>query len=97
MRPVIALYVSLVVAACVATTAGAAPGDWVTPADFGARGDGIADDTAALQAALDSGRPVFVPRGDYRVRMNQLSLPDGTHLSGEGTLSRIFSTEASEA
>jgi hypothetical protein len=40
--------------------------------DFGAKGDGIADDTAALQAALDAGggnpkRVVFLPKGTYRV------------------------------
>lgn len=41
--------------------------------DFGARGDGVADDTAALQAALDNvrtnaGRPVvYLPAGTYRL------------------------------
>lgn len=37
---------------------------------FGAKGDGIADDTAALQAAVNaatSGATVFVPDGTYRV------------------------------
>lgn len=36
--------------------------------DFGAKGDGIADDTAAIQAAIDSGADrVFLPLGKYRV------------------------------
>jgi hypothetical protein len=34
---------------------------------FGAKGDGIADDTAALQAALDFGGPIFLPSGVYTI------------------------------
>jgi hypothetical protein len=34
--------------------------------DFGAVGDGVVNDTAALQAALDSNRPVLLPAGKYR-------------------------------
>lgn len=34
---------------------------------FGAAGDGITDDTAALQLALDSGRVLWLPRGIYNV------------------------------
>ncbi len=41
-----------------------APGDpdWVDVRAFGARGDGVADDTAAFRAAAATGRNVFVPR-----------------------------------
>jgi hypothetical protein len=35
--------------------------------DFGAVGDGVTDDTAALQAALDSNRLCLVPPGKYRI------------------------------
>lgn len=39
--------------------------------DFGARGDGITDDRAAIQAAFDeaalSGRRVDIPEGEYRI------------------------------
>jgi hypothetical protein len=32
---------------------------------FGAKGDGVSNDTAALQAALDTGLDLFFPRGSY--------------------------------
>ncbi len=35
-------------------------------ADFGAVGDGVADDTDALQAAFDTRASVFIPEGTYR-------------------------------
>jgi hypothetical protein len=41
--------------------------DSVSVHDFGAVGDGVADDTAAIQAALDTENVVFVPAGEYRV------------------------------
>jgi hypothetical protein len=56
----------------------------LSAADYGARGDGAADDTAALQAALDAafapGGPGFVliPPGTYRVtRTLRISPPEG--------------------
>ena len=40
----------------------------LTVQDFGAVGDGKADDTEAFQRAVNSGRgDIFVPRGDYRL------------------------------
>ena len=38
----------------------------VTPEMFGAVGDGIADDTAALQSALNTGKPIYLSK-TYRV------------------------------
>ena len=35
--------------------------EWATPQDFGAFGDGIADDTAAINQALDEARAVYLP------------------------------------
>ena len=41
--------------------------DYVTPQMFGAKANGYTDDTEAVQAALDSGKSVFFPHGDYYV------------------------------
>lgn len=37
--------------------------DYVTPEMFGAKGDGVTDDTQALQYAFDTGKSVFIPSG----------------------------------
>lgn len=39
--------------------------DMVSVKDFGAVGDGVTDDTAAIQAAIDSGEDIFFPAGSY--------------------------------
>ena len=35
--------------------------------DYGAIGDGVADDTAAIQAALATGNSIYFPKGTYNV------------------------------
>ena len=61
--------------------------------DFGAKGDGISDDTAALQAAIDHGRGVqyekapaivYLPAGTYRIS-DTLILWKWTHLIGNAS------------
>jgi hypothetical protein len=62
---------------------------WQTPgaanvkAGYGARGDGKADDTAAIQRALDENDVVFLPKGYYRITQT-LQLHDGSRLVGPG-------------
>ena len=42
--------------------------DWVAPQKFGAVADDREDDTQAIQAAIDAGKPsVYLPRGNYQV------------------------------
>lgn len=53
---------------------------YVTPDMFGAIGDGEADDTEAIQTALDSGSSVFLPNGRYRV--STLTVPYGGSIFG---------------
>ena len=58
--------------------------------DFGALGNGVADDTAAIQAALDAARQgsaVYIPAGRYRVR--PLRIP--SHITVMGNASWGYS------
>lgn len=41
--------------------------DVVSVKDFGAKGDGVTDDTEAIQAAVDTTKSIFFPPGKYRV------------------------------
>lgn len=53
--------------------------------DYGAVGDGVADDRAAILAAIAAaaGEPVYFPPGTYRLA-SALTVPDGTTLVGSG-------------
>lgn len=53
--------------------------------DFGAVGDGVADDTAAIQAAIDAAGAgdVWMPKGNYKITA-KLKLPSGCRLRGAG-------------
>ena len=68
----------------------------VSVTDFGAKGDGVSDDTAAIQRALDAAQRVLFPQGTYLVRINSLVLRDGNCLVGEGKLSKIRTTDAGD-
>ena len=61
--------------------------------EFGARGDGLADDLPALRSALSAaartGATVFLPPGTYRVD-GTLSLPAGVTLRGAGRENTIL-------
>lgn len=50
-------------------------GEVLNVLDFGAKGDGVTDDTSAIQSALNAGFSVFVPEGTYLIsaplRLNQ--------------------------
>jgi len=62
----------------------------VSVKDFGAVGDGVTNDTAAIQAALNGNTSVFFPAGTYAIS-STLNLPDkNMTLFGEGRLSKII-------
>jgi len=48
---------------------------------FGAKGTGIDDDTAAIEAAMAAGKKVYAPAGQYLV--DALSIPSGVELFGD--------------
>ncbi len=58
-----------------------------SPEQFGAIGDGVTDDTAALQAALDTGNSIRLTQGrDYLIRKRLLLSADGSSISGGGRI-----------
>ena len=71
----------------------------ITPEQFGAKGDGVADDTAAVQSALNSvraGGTVTLPAGKtYRHTAVLRMSVAGTTLNGSGTL--LATNEAASA
>ncbi len=62
---------------------------FVTPQDFGALGDGIADDTEAIKAAFEqadkTSKSVFFPAGTYRTR--EVKVPAETEIKAQPTWS----------
>lgn len=63
--------------------------DWINVRAFGATGNGVTDDTAAIQAAINAvpsgGVVVYIPAGDYLLNSSALSMATaGTVLLGDG-------------
>jgi len=58
----------------------------VSVKDFGAVGDGVTDDTAAIQAAIDASTHVVLPSGDVYVISSALLLPSNFTLEVNGNL-----------
>ena len=49
--------------------------------EYGATGDGVTDDSSAIQAAVDANQSVFFPAGNYRVEKG-IRLSSGASLTG---------------
>ena len=56
---------------------------YVTPQMFGAKGDGLTDDTEALQESFDIGLPVRIPSGKYLIKDKLYTRPR-SDIRGEG-------------
>jgi len=59
----------------------------VSVKDFGAVGDGVTNDTAAIQSAVNTGKNIYFPNGTYLI--GQITIPSGVCLVGE-TLSGVI-------
>lgn len=65
------------------TTVQAKLRETVSVKDFGAVGDGVTDDTAAIQAALNITGQVFIPAGTYKI-LSSLTVSSNTDVFGDG-------------
>jgi Pectate lyase superfamily protein/Right handed beta helix region len=67
----------------------------VSVTDYGAKGDGVTDDTAAIQAAVSAGGEVFLPAGTFI--MDNSTFTASVRLVGAGKGSTIIKWKASSA
>lgn len=68
--------------------------DFVSVKDYGARGDGVNDDTAEIQAAIDAnpGKTIYFPNGTYRITTKLHVTQAATCLQGVSRYSFILGT-----
>lgn len=91
LRPIL----PLLLLACAPLTCAA-----VSVAEFGAKGDGIADDTRAIQTALDTGKNVTIPEGTYRItnalqpKANQVIELNGTVRVSDSNIQQLTADAA---
>lgn len=52
--------------------------------DYGAVGDGVTDDTAAIQAAVDTGKTVYLPEPSVEYLVSTITLLDEQTIYGDG-------------
>lgn len=58
-------------------------GDMISVKDFGAKGDGVTDDTSAIAQALQAHYCIFIPEGTYRIT-STVSVGFGKKIFGAG-------------
>lgn len=58
--------------------------DFVSVKDFGAVGDGVTDDTVAIQRAIDTGKEVIIPSGTYKITNELIIHTTGQIVRGLG-------------
>ena len=63
--------------------------EWASARSFGAKGDGVTDDTAAIQKAIDSRRVVYLPQGFYAVNDTIRLKPDSVLIGLHPGLTRL--------
>ena len=67
--------------------------------EFGAKGDGVTDDTAAIQAAIDAAiaasRALYLPPGQYKITAELVADIDNFHIYGAGARVSVIVPAAS--
>ena len=94
LRSIISLILMFPIGACRVVSAGSAQegGRVVNVREFGARGDGVADDTAAIQTAINAAKPgetIYFPGGVYGVSNFVVKNRSGLSFVGDGQKSTI--------
>ena len=57
---------------------------WASVKDYGAVGDGVTDDSAAIQACIDANDVAYFPKGNYLSKM--LKVHDNSYLLGDNAI-----------
>jgi hypothetical protein len=60
---------------------------------YGAKGDGVTDDTSAMQAAHNTGKTVFYPKGTYK--FTTITIPSGGIVGHSRYGTQLFSSDTS--
>ena len=68
----------------------------VSVLQFGAVGDGVTDDTTAIQAAIDSSRNVFLPVGTYKTTASLIISNSNQVVYGAGWSTQIALSKATD-
>jgi parallel beta-helix repeat protein len=94
LRPLITVFLVFTLSSCriVATGSGQEGGKIVNVREFGARGNGLADDTGAIQSAINTakaGETIYFPSGVYIVSNFAVKNRSGLSFVGEGQKSVI--------
>jgi hypothetical protein len=70
---------------------------WVNVRTLGARGDGVTDDTAAIQKAIAEHRTLYFPIGEYLVSDSIVLKPDTVLIGLHPSVTRIFLADSTPA
>jgi len=94
LRAFISVYLILALSSCRTVSGGSGPesGRSVNVREFGAKGDGVADDTRTIQSAINAaraGETIYFPSGTYRVSNFAVKNRAGLSFAGEGRKSVI--------
>ena len=62
--------------------------DYVKPQMFGAKGDGVTDDTEAIQNTINNNKVVFIPEGKYLISRT-IEIPSDRYIFGGGATQSV--------